>query len=110
MARRTLTITDQDKAEMLRLYVAERKGLVELSKQYGISPSTVSRFLTVQGATMRPRGTRPNKEKETLVNPLESHAPEVVVHRTECFPKVNKEEVLTFSNEEEGLDFSLPTR
>lgn len=86
MARRTLTLTDQDKAEMLRLYVSERKGIVELGKQFGISPSTVSRFLKVQGGTLRPRGTRPSKIKEVLTNPLESHEPET--HRTECFPKM----------------------
>jgi transposase-like protein len=86
MARRTLTLTDQDKAEMLRLYVSDRKGIVEIGKQFGISPSTVSRFLKVQGGVLRPRGTRSTTKTEVLVNPLESHEPEA--HRTECFPKV----------------------
>lgn len=119
MARRTLTITDQDKAEMLRVYVSERKGLVEIGKQYGISPSTVSRLLTVQGATMRPRGTRPSKEKEVLVNPLESHTPDVTAQSDPFFMGENNENftqeedgpVIAFTNEEEEpLDFSIPSR
>jgi len=106
MARRTLALTDQDKAEMLRLYVSDRKGIVEIGKKYDISPSTVSRFLKVQGGTLRPRGTRSISKTEVLVNPLESHEPEA--HRTECFPKVSEEEVVTFNTEEDSTPYNYP--
>jgi hypothetical protein len=85
MARRALTITDQDKAEMRRLYVAENKGIVEIGKQFSISASTVSRFLKVQGTVLRKRGTRTNKNVDTTTSPFESHMPETTEVETPTF-------------------------
>lgn len=78
MARRRLDITEEDKAEMLRMYMADNFGISEIAKSFTdkgklVSSSTVSRVLKAKGATLRNRGTR--LVKETNVSPLENHSP-----------------------------------
>ena len=58
MARKTVPITEEDKAEMLRLYVVDMNALVDISSKFGVSISTVSRILRGQGCPMRSRGNR----------------------------------------------------
>ena len=68
MGRRARDLTDEDRAEVVRLYIGEKVGLADIAKVFTdkgkkISPTTVARIIRLGGGAVRKRGTRSSMVK-----------------------------------------------
>ena len=59
--------TDSFKENIIRLHLAQKRTIQSLSKEYGVSTSTISRWITAY----RNRQARDNNRKTALYNNME---------------------------------------
>ena len=58
--------TDSFKENIIRLHLTQKRTIQSLSKEYGVSTSTISRWVTVYKNTVRKHNEIPHTNKEYL--------------------------------------------